>query len=420
MTSVHSFGAVGNAISNDYVAITGTIADIETLESGRIRKGDNLEFESNIYLTDSTIHIGKHFGTQIVGKGTVTDSWDIFAGGGPTLDSNFSLVGTVIMGNSLDSGVFNLQGSNIGIRDLSIWGRSGEAVTKSAVGIQITKEVGLATGRNRLYDLGLIDLDTGLRIGNNNTDGSCDLVVCDRLWVQDCNSGVQVMNAESVGHNFQSSYFTDCAVAYDFQAGGKSVIGQVGLEGTDILLNTINQDANTGQIIFGDVFVDAATTGIPRMVNSSSGTPLSVTFGNIHVPKTVAAQSGPIFNLHSGNRVIVQSAQFLKGTLAHFEDGGDLRLENVIFDDYDDITFWQTGSTGDFRFEMVNCYATDDVPIDDVLFVGGTLIESGSATLVSPDTSNITGNNTGSTGTGAGGTTMGSFTIGGTRTRINR
>ena len=68
----------------------------------------------------------------------------------------------------------------------------------------------------------------------------------------------------------------------------------------------------------------------------------------------------------------------------------------------------------------MTCYATDDVHIDDVLFVGGTLIESGSATLVSPATSNITGNNTGSTGTGAGGTTMGSFTIGGTRTRINR
>lgn len=68
MTNVHSFGAVGNGSSDDLAAINSTIADIVTIESGRIRKGDNLEFNSRMYRVSDTVHFGKHFGTQIVGK----------------------------------------------------------------------------------------------------------------------------------------------------------------------------------------------------------------------------------------------------------------------------------------------------------------------------------------------------------------
>ena len=91
MTNVHSFGAVGNGSSDDLAAINSTIADIVTIESGRIRKGDNLEFNSRMYRVSDTVHFGKHFGTQIVGKGAIPQQFNVRADGGPNINTNFFL-----------------------------------------------------------------------------------------------------------------------------------------------------------------------------------------------------------------------------------------------------------------------------------------------------------------------------------------
>jgi hypothetical protein len=343
---------------------TQTIRDaynsISALDVGMLRKGTKLEFNTGIYKVTDTILFQTAMGLVITGNGRSGRRRNLWPKGGPALSPEYVFM--AVMGDSLSGAVFKITGSENKIADMDIWGRTDSSKTKSLVGIHWSKGAGIGTGGSLISNVCVSDCQVGIKHGDGYYDSNCDLNHFDKLRLFDCDIGLQFVNSQSVGHYVSHVDFFHVPLAIDFQGGGTTNFGKVGLEGGVLTLLKTGRQGNTNeQILFDGVYVDGGNGAIPVFVEATgTNNPTTVIINNISVPSDLSVNNNALFNLNSRNRVIVNSAQYLKGTIAQFSNNvyGDLSelfLNNCRFD-MSKTNLIHAGSQGNYRLVLKNCY----------------------------------------------------------------
>ncbi len=108
---------------------------------------------------------------------------------------------------------------NTQVRDLMLDGNKTAGVGIGCWGIN-----GWPNSETALRNVQIQNCAVGVQFGHGVSDWNCDLSDFDCLRLLDCQTGIQVLNCQSVGHTWRRIQNFGCKIAIDVQQGGHIVV----------------------------------------------------------------------------------------------------------------------------------------------------------------------------------------------------
>ncbi len=188
-----------------------------------------LILESGVYAINQTVNVTQTAGFKILGAGNYDPT-----NTGPGWSDRKRAIGTKFLWTGPHGGtMFNLNGSMGTIFAGCVIDGGG---TATGIG-GIDAPIDWAFSRLKLERVAVQNCSTGVQFGVLNGN-NCDLSLFDDVRFQDCGIGVNVLNAQSVGHVWQNITHNSPGVCIQMTQGGQ------------ITLRNINQDGpNAGTFL---------------------------------------------------------------------------------------------------------------------------------------------------------------------------
>jgi predicted nucleic acid-binding Zn-ribbon protein len=271
--------------------LTSILTDGDTWRA-HVEANGNLKIGPNLYTT-STITTPYVAGGVIEGLGysEAIRYGSTLSGPVSNLIWNGTRVGTETL--------FTYQGQQCTIRGINFHGADRESIDDGLIAtprcgtlFHLLKPVtsGLGTGKLRLEDCSFVYGTVGVKFSDAISSNNCDRTTFDKCFFDGCVTGVQVLNANGMGHYYRECHFRDCTTYIDYKAGGDLKIQGGLLAGNGTLLNFTPVSGSglgnaNGEYLVKELKIDAGVTSA-KLLNIAVGRSYWMTFkyDDIHFP----------------------------------------------------------------------------------------------------------------------------------------